>query len=83
MTPFHEKQDNILRWLRAKGYTGTPQDAMYKYCKDNSSIAQGTFYDHLNSALWAAGYTGTILDDRLTQMFISKTGVTPPTAAYS
>lgn len=76
MTPFHEKQDKILQWLRAKGYTGTPQDAMYKYVKDNSSIAQGTFYDHLNSALWAAGYTGAILDDRLTSMFISKTGVT-------
>ncbi len=75
MTPFHEKQDKILQWLRAKGYTGTPQDAMYSYVKSKSNIAQGTFYDHLNSALWNAGYTSDILDDRLTTMFISKTGI--------
>lgn len=75
MTPFFEKPDKVLQWLRAKGYTGTINDALMKYCQDNSSLTQGTLFDHLNNALGRAGYTGT-LNDRLNTMFISKTGVT-------
>lgn len=72
---FYEKPDKILQWLRAKGYTGTFSDAMLKYAKDNSSIAQGSMFDHLNASLTRAGYSEADLNDKLTTMFQAKTGV--------
>lgn len=74
MTPFNAKTSLIRTWINGKGYTGTVENALYTYFQANSSLSQGTLFDHLNNGLGAAGYSGT-LTDRLTEMFQSTTGV--------
>ena len=74
MTPFFAKTSLIRTWINGKGYGGSVENALYTYCQANSSLSQGTLFDHLNNGLGVAGYSGT-LADRLTTMFQSKTGV--------
>lgn len=74
MTPFNAKTSLIRTWINGKGYSGSVENALFTYFQANSSLSQGTIFDHLNNGLGIAGYSGT-LADRLTTMFQAKTGI--------
>ena len=74
--PFFDKPQRILHWAEAKGFYGTPYDAIYAYfIKNNTTLRNGgTLYDYVYDTLQNRGYKGTIWDC-LTSFFISTTGI--------
>lgn len=53
---FRAKPSLILSWLRAKGYTGTLNDALMKYFQSKATNKDGTMVDMIGEALTNAGY---------------------------
>lgn len=74
---FFENASKINNWFERKGYSdGTLYQKMYQYFQDNSSLQYGSLFDHLNDALTQSGYGEVLVQDKLTTMFIEKTGIT-------
>lgn len=74
IAPFFAKPREIQSWAEAKGYHGTPYDAIYGYFRANSPIANGTLYDYVIDAMYRSGYYGTVADG-LVAFFSAQTGV--------
>lgn len=75
-TPFANTRSSvILAWLNAKGYSGSFNDALMAYFKDQSGIAVASLDDHVSQALTAAGFVGPTLQDQLAGFFCSQTGI--------
>ena len=74
--PFFDKPQRILHWAEAKGFSGTPYDAIYSYFTTNNTtlLNGGTLYDYIYDTLQAQAYTGTIWDC-LNAFFTVQTGI--------
>ena len=66
---FFGKPHAIQKWANAKGYSGTPYDAIFAYFRSNSSLTDGTLYDYIINAVQSSGF------DSLEGFFETKTGI--------
>lgn len=71
---FKARASLMISWFNAKGYSGTLMDMLHEYFQNQSGLAVGTLYDHINKSINGTGNARQNLD----AFFKESTGIDYP-----